>query len=555
MRYFFLLLIFSIHLPSIAQIPAGQIKGPFKHYSKIYPGTERNYWLYIPAQYDASRPTCSMIVQDGLSRANGWKLSEHLDTLIANHDIPVMIGIYIDHGKVISKDTNNYPRYNRSYEYDGLGDRYAQFLLSEIIPEVKKSYHLSDNADDRCIAGASSGAICAFNAAWERPDAFHRVFSTIGTYVGLRGADEMATLVRKTEPKPLRIFLEDGFNDLNIYAGDWYLANQMMLSALTWAGYEVNHAWGEGSHNNTHTLTIIHDALKWIWKDYPAGVNTHPDLYKGMPLLKNQAGWQRIHVSVDNVDRIAVNSKGEIHLTARDANGIWKLTREGKEEKIPYMDKSFHEIGFEAQDHIIYCGKAVNGIMMADRMWPKAMVDGVKADKIESTPDGFYFNQTKVNRLGYFNYKTKKISYITVPSKVTGMALNAEQSFLNVTLDNQVFGSSYKINADGSLDQGQSYIHYHIPYGNKTAEPRTAVIDTANLLYTATNMGVQISDQLGRVNMILPVPGGSVSDLVFGGIELNELFVISDGKLYSRKLNTKGKLSSGPSIKPPRPGM
>src|SRR5690606_18553085 len=152
-------------------------------------------------------------------------------------------GIFIDHGKVPAEGADNYPRYNRSYEYDALGDRYARFLLEEILPEVKKSYNLSDKPDDRSIAGASSEAICAFNAAWERPDAFRRVLSTIGTYVGLRGGDEFATLVRKSEPKPLRVFLEDGNTDLNIYAGDWWVANQDMLSSLSWAGYEVEHIW------------------------------------------------------------------------------------------------------------------------------------------------------------------------------------------------------------------------------------------------------------------------------------------------------------------------
>jgi enterochelin esterase-like enzyme len=546
-----LLLPFSV----FNQVPTGQIKGPFKFYSKIYPGTERNYWLYIPVQYDPNKPTCSMIVQDGLSRATGWKLSEHLDTLIANKEIPVMIGIYIDHGRVPSKDTNNYPRYNRSFEYDGLGDRYARFLIEEIIPEIKKSYNLSDNPDDRCIAGASSGAICAFNAAWERPDAFHRIFSTIGTYVGLRGADEMATLVRKTEPKPLRIFLEDGYHDLNIYAGDWYLSNQNLLSALNWAGYEVNHAWGEGAHTSTHALAIIADALKWIWKDYPSPVQSHADLYQGVALTKSQSGWSEVNTPVHYLDRITTNTKGELFFTSRDTRGIWKYGLDGSVVALKQYDKYYSEIAFDRDDHLLYGIKALNGIFIQDKRLSVTLVYDVKTDKIETTPDGFYFNQTKQNYLGYYNFNTKKTSYIPVSSKVTGVSLNAEQSFLHVMQDDAVFGSSYKINKDGTLDMGQSYIHYHIPYGNKTGEPRTGVIDTANLLYTATNMGVQISDQLGRVNLILPVPGIFVSDLCFGGAVLDQLYIISNGKLYKRTLNTRGKLSVLSATKPPKPGM
>jgi len=553
---YILVLIAVINLFSAnAQVPAGQVQGPFKWYSKIYPGTERNYWLYVPAQYDASKPTCTMIVQDGLSRANGWRLSAHFDTLIHRKEIPVLIGIYIDHGQVISKDTTNYPRFNRSFEYDALGDRYARFLIEEILPEVKKTYNLSEDPNDRSIAGASSGAICAFNAAWERPDAFRRIFSTIGTYVGLRGADEMATLVRKTEPKPLRVFLEDGYSDLNIYAGDWYIANQYMLSALTWAGYEVDHAWGEGAHNSTHALTIIADALRWLWKDYPKPVTTHIDQYKGMAITKNQEGWKEIVTPVAYLDRITSNSKGEVCFTARDAYGIWKLESNGSSTALSQHKKSYAEIAFDANDQLIISGKNPSGITIYKASGPVTVLAGVKSDKIETTTNGFYFNTTGQNKLGFYNTASGKTSYIPSSSKITGIALNAEQSFLNVMQDEGVFGSSYKINPDGSLDYGQSYIHYHIPYGYKTAEARTGVVDTANVLYTATNMGVQVTDQLGRVNMILPVPGVFVSDLVFGGPDLTQLYVISNGKFYFRKLNTRAKLSTASGLRPSRPRM
>ena len=495
-----------------------------------------------------------MIVQDGLSRARGWKLSEHLDTLIHEGKVPPVIGIYIDHGRVISKDTNDYPRFNRSFEYDGLGDRYARFLIEEILPEVKKSYNLSEDPNDRSIAGASSGAICAFNAAWERPDAFRRVFSTIGTYVGLRGGDEFHTLVRKTEPKPLRIFLEDGYNDLNIYAGDWYIANQQMNSALTWAGYEVEHAWGEGAHSSEHALKIIRDALVWLWKDYPAPVTTHIDKYKGMSITKNQEGWNPIHTSFSYIDRIAVNSKGEVHFTSRDKNGIYKINEEGNAVITSHI-KYYSEFAFDADDHIIAANKNMPGLSILRESASTTILPKINSDKIEITQSGFYFNDTKKNRFGYYDMNTGKTNYFPSLKKIHGMALNAEQSFLNVMEEDAVFGSSYKINADGTLDHPQSYIHFHIPYGYAGPEARSAVIDTANILYTATNMGVQVSDQLGRVNMILPAPNKFVSDICFGGKDFNDLYIISNGKLYVRRLNTKGKLATVKAIRPPRPGM
>lgn len=538
----------------LSQIPTGQIKGPFKWISQLYPGTERNYWLYIPAQYQSTKPTCTMIVQDGLSRARGWKLSEHLDTLIHEGKIPPVIGIYIDHGRVLSKDTTDFPRFNRSFEYDGLGDRYARFLIEEVIPEVKKSYNLSDDPNDRCIAGASSGAICAFNAAWERPDAFRRVFSTIGTYVGLCGADEFHTLVRKTEPKPLRVFLEDGFNDLNIYAGDWYIANQQMNSALTWAGYEVDHAWGEGGHNNEHSLKIIRDALIWLWKDYPVPVSTHLDKYRGMSIIKNQEGWREIKTNVPYIDRIAVNSKGEIYFISRDKNGVYKLNDDGSGTITAHI-KYYSEIAFDVNDNMVLANKNSTGISITKGSAISIVLPKTHSDKIETTQDGFYFNDTRKNRFGYYHIATDKVHYFPSLKKIHGIALNAEQSFVNVMEEDAVFGSSYKVNADGTLEHPQSYIHFHIPYGYSNPEARSAVIDTANILYTATNMGVQVSDQLGRVNMILPAPNKFVSDICFGGKDFNELYIISNGKLYARKVNTKGKLATVKATRPPRPGM
>ena len=193
--------------------------------------------------------------------------------------MPVTIGVFVMHGRVKAVQPGALDRFNRSFEYDGLGDDYARFLLEELLPEVEKQttsdgrpIRLSNDGNDRGIGGSSSGAICAFTAAWERPDAFRRVFSAIGTYVGLRGGNVYPTLIRKYEPKPIRIFLQDGSDDLNIYGGDWWMANQEMERALTFAGYEVNHVWGDGGHNGKHATEIFPDAMRWLWKDWPAPV-------------------------------------------------------------------------------------------------------------------------------------------------------------------------------------------------------------------------------------------------------------------------------------------
>jgi enterochelin esterase-like enzyme len=158
-----------------------------------------------------------------------------------------------------------------------MGDQYVRFLLEELLPDVEKktatdgrAIVLSKDGNDRAIGGSSSGAIAAFTAAWERPNAFRRVFSSIGTYVGLRGGNDYTTLVRKFEPKPLRIFLQGGSADLNIYAGDWWMVNQEMQRALAFAGYEVQHVWGEGGHDGKHATAIFPDAMRFLWKGWPS---------------------------------------------------------------------------------------------------------------------------------------------------------------------------------------------------------------------------------------------------------------------------------------------
>ena len=212
------------------------IKGEFDQ-SKIYPGTWREYWVYVPKQLDRTKPAPVMVFQDGLQ----YNAPVVFDNLIHKKAMPPIVGVFVMHGRVKAPSADALDRMNRSFEYDAVSDDYARFLLDEMLPYVAKTHGLTLSTDpnDRAIAGNSSGAIAAFAAAWQRPDAFRRVFSAIGTYVGLRGGNDFPMLIRKTEPKPIRVFLQDGSNDLNIYAGNWFMANQDMLSALEFAGYDV----------------------------------------------------------------------------------------------------------------------------------------------------------------------------------------------------------------------------------------------------------------------------------------------------------------------------
>ena len=254
-------------------VPQGElIKFEFTA-SKIFPGTTRDVTLYVPKQYDPAKPACVHVNQDGLQ----YNANVVFDNLIARGELPVIIGVFVTPGVIKARDpATQQDHYNRSFEYDGLGDAYARFLLDELLPVVEtkstgdgRAIKLSHSGNDRAIGGSSSGAICAFTAAWERPDSFSRVFSAIGTFVDLRGGMRYPTLIRKYEPKPIRVFLQDGSNDNNRYGGDWWMANQTMERALAFAGYEVEHVWGDGMHSTKHATAIFPEALRWLWRDWP----------------------------------------------------------------------------------------------------------------------------------------------------------------------------------------------------------------------------------------------------------------------------------------------
>ena len=550
--------LFLIHTFANAQtrgsFPEGEIKGPFVWKSDIYPGTVRNYWLYVPKQYESSRPACLMIVQDGLSRATGWKLPRALDSLINQKTIPVMVGVFVDHGIVPATGTDNYPRYNRCFEYDALGDRYARFLLEELLPEVERSYNISKDPNDRSIAGASSGAICAFNVAWERPDQFRRVLSTIGTYVGLRGGDEFATLVRKTEPKPIRVFLEDGTKDLNIYGGDWWMANQNMLSALTWSGYEVNHAWGEGGgHDSKHAAIIMADALAWLWKDYPAPVQAHRSMNDRVQLLQDGEVWKEIVLTDKKPGNLAINKSGQVFFS--DKQNIYYIDISGNAVAFTKLKGEASALSFDKDDKLYVSDRREHKIIAIEQGVSKDVVKNVDVEFMTITGKGVYFTESLKNRIGYFDLATSKVHFFNVPHQPTGIALSAEQTFLNVGMREHVFGYSYRIGEDGTLSNEQPYIHYHVPYGETTPGIKGMTVDSQNLLYSVTTMGVQVTDQLGRVNFIFSKPYDQIVDVKLGGPDFNILYISGNGKLFFRKVNAKGVLSSLSPVKPPKPGL
>lgn len=241
--------------------------------SKVFEGTERDCWLYVPAQYDGKTPACVMVFQDGggyVAEKGQYRVPVVFDNLIHAKQMPVTVGVFVNPGKFPTPNKQEKDwRSNRSFEYDTLSDQYARFLESEILPEVSKTVKVRSDAAGRAICGISSGGICAFTAAWERPDLFSKVLSHVGSFTNIRGGDVYPGLIRKTERKPIRLFLQDGSGDLDNLHGHWPLANVQMAAALRFADYDYKFVYGDGGHNGKHGGAILPDSLRWLWRDTP----------------------------------------------------------------------------------------------------------------------------------------------------------------------------------------------------------------------------------------------------------------------------------------------
>lgn len=254
----------------------GAPKGKVTHHewkSNVFPGTIRRYSVYVPAQYDGKSAAALMVFQDGhayVDPQGQFRATVVFDNLIHQKEMPVTIGIFIDPGhksdKLPEKRGWRPTPANRSFEYDTLSDQYAKFLLEEIIPEVSKEYKITDDPDQRAICGISSGGICAFTVAWERPDQFRKVLSHVGSFTNIRGGHVYPALIRKTPRKPIRVFLQGGEKDLDNQFGNWPLANQQMAKALAFAKYDYRFEFGTEGHNGIHGGAILPESLRWLWR-------------------------------------------------------------------------------------------------------------------------------------------------------------------------------------------------------------------------------------------------------------------------------------------------
>ncbi len=555
-----------------SKVQPGVPKGKLTQHSwtsKIFPGTERDYWVYVPAQYDSAKPTALMVFQDGgrmsSNEGNGWRTPIVFDNLIAKGEMPVTIGIFVNPGVLPAPSADMQDRYNRSFEYDGLGDNYARFLIEEILPEVAADYNLTDDPSLRAIGGSSSGAIAAFTAAWERPDAFRRVLSFVGSYTNLRGGDIYPELVRKMEPKPLRVFLQDGANDLDIYSGSWWMANQSLWYALRFAGYDYKWVPGDEGHNNRHGSAILPDALRWLWRDWDKPIERSREMTGDrqwiQEFLDPEHDWELVSEGHTFLEGPAVAPNGDVYFTDVRESKIFRV--DAKTSKVSlFLDNSGWTNGlmFGPGGRLYTCRRKTEQIVAIDveTMAEEVIADTAQPNDIVVNAKGdLYFSSPWTKRVWFVPQGGEARIAFEDPDSgfLNGVMLSPDQSLLMVNDTREKWVWSFQIKPDGSLANGQKF--YHLETWDKNSQSRSdgMTIGDEGHLFVATELGVQICDQLGRVIGIISKPTSEfISNVVLAGPELKTLYVTASDKLFRRKLR-KGGVRHWEPVKPPRPRL
>jgi gluconolactonase len=491
----------------VKDVPHGTVEKLVLPPGKFFPGTPHNYAVYLPANASAG-PLPYMIFLDGSGYlGNGIRAANVLDNLIAAKAIPPMVGVFVDPGVLpaIRPDAQN--RYERVFEYDSLSSRYSQFLLEELLPAVAQKHALSSDPNEHAIGGTSTGAVGAFVAAWHRPDQFRRVLSLIGTYVAMKGADTLPEIVRKTEAKPIRIWMQDGANDHltaaepygTFYAGTWPRANQLLFDALQFQGYDAKLTLGTGGHDTKQGGAELPDALRWLWRDYSpekgvGKVEVHP------PAALDQAGWDK---------------RGSVWSTV-EAVGNWEIL--GKSD-LPGLDLARGIAlggGAQTSDGTIYTGG------------PRTLEWGLRGGKQKA---------------------------VASPSSWLGaIAISPDQAMLVVTDWNRRQQWSMQLDKDGTPINAEPF--YRLESLDDEAGSRGAAFDSSGQVYFATDIGIQVCEANGRVAMILnsPVPDKRVDHVGFAGEEYDYLYVIVEDNFYRRKMKVHG-VASGKPEKPPQPPL
>jgi len=550
-------------------VPVGELLKLTFADSRIFPGTTREVQVYVPRQYDPVRPACVHVNQDRIQ----WNAPVVFDNLIAKGEIPVLIGVFVAPGVVKAADgARALDRFNRSFEYDGLGDAYARFVLEELLPFVEQQrtadgrpLRLSRSGNDRAIAGSSSGAIAAWTAAWERPDAFSRVFSGIGTYVGLRGGDRYPTLVRKFEPRRIRVFLQDGSNDNNIYGGDWWMANQTLQRALEFAGYEVRHVWGEGGHNARHATALFPDALRWLWSGWPQPVGFAAPTRNAVlaAVLIPGEEWTLVGEGYGLTEGPVALPGGEVLFNDIRASRTYRIGRDGR--VAPEREDTQRANGQAlTPDGTLVVAEAGRKAVVAYRagVAPRVLASDLPGNDLVVAHNGNIYvtappagSSNEPSVVWLLRPDGSKVQVDSGLRFANGIALSPDQTLLYVADYRSHWVYSYQIQPDGTLRHRQRYFHLHEPDDEDMSFADGLKVDREGRVYVATRLGIQICDQAGRVNAIIPTPNGRLTNLCFGGEASDVIYATCGDRVYRRRVRAIGAHAWQPPLRPAPPRL
>ena len=506
----------------VAEDQRGEVIKFVMNESLRYPGTEREVLVYVPQQYRDTAPACLLVCMDGIL----YDATTVLDNLIASGEMPVTIGVFINPGVVYDED-RNVVRYNRCKEFDSTDDNWAQFIEQEVLPQVRalktkdgQAINISSDPNDCAITGASSGGIAAFTAAWNRPDMFSRVYTTVGTFVAMRGGHEYPAIVRKTEPKPLRIYMQDGWYDVwNPIFGEWFEYNLLMESAFNFAGYEAFHVWNRGNHSIKYGTLAFPDAMRWLWKGYPARVNKGIS-NNGMlqAILDPAYDWVALPTANGVDGDIYPAADGRIVFAL--GNQVCQLDADGQLQVVSTL-KSGERLmgeGLSLRSNTLY----KNGQKVAEGLRACQAVQELAGGKYVALCDA----------------SVKSNDIVSVLSEGTrALAVAPDYRFCVSVQENTHHLISTIMDKKGHMLYSEPFYFLHDLSNGTLASAGNMAFDTQGNLYVATPMGVQVADHNGRVRAILSLPAGGVDALAFSG---QYLYVRCGQKLYVRKMKAIG---------------
>ena len=506
----------------VAEDQRGEVIKFVMNESLRYPGTEREVLVYVPQQYRDTAPACLLVCMDGIL----YDATTVLDNLIASGEMPVTIGVFINPGVVYDED-RNVVRYNRCKEFDSTDDNWAQFIEQEVLPQVRalktkdgQAINISSDPNDCAITGASSGGIAAFTAAWNRPDMFSRVYTTVGTFVAMRGGHEYPAIVRKTEPKPLRIYMQDGWYDVwNPIFGEWFEYNLLMESAFNFAGYEAFHVWNRGNHSIKYGTLAFPDAMRWLWKGYPARVNKGTSNNGVLQAILDPAyDWVALPISSTIDGDIYPAAEGKIVFAS--GNQVCQLDADGQLQVVSTL-KSGERLmgeGLSWRSNTLY----KNGQKVAEGLRACQAVQELAGGKYVALCDA----------------SVKSNDIVSVLSEGTrALAVAPDYRFCVSVQENTHHLISTIMDKKGHMLYSEPFYFLHDLSNGTLAGAGNMAFDTQGNLYVATPMGVQVADHNGRVRAILSLPAGQVHSLAFSG---NYLYVRCGQKLYVRKMKAIG---------------